>query len=253
MSDQKIQTGTRATTNSSARIAPVCSAPKAIRSRRAIIIRYTTNHVAPRSSRWPCPNCSTAPGLGEDSGDGDRHWDSPHEESGDSDERPIRPKCQIIAERGADPFIQRGYEADLPDEKCARTGVLSGAGKVVNPMMIRGMTVVNSWIETSPPSVAPSISVNRAAIAAAGRSCGRPPAAGSAPRAADGRRPVPACAHRPANSSKVPRTTSHPDVVVPLCAATLALRKPTGELVCGRPGCDGPRRQLYGLSPDPPR
>src|SRR5712675_362935 len=58
-------------------------------------------------------------------------------------------------------------------------------------MMIKGMTVVNSWIETSAPSVAPSISVKRAATAAAGAaSCGHPPAAGSAPRAADGRPPV---------------------------------------------------------------
>jgi hypothetical protein len=36
-------------------------------------------------------------------------------------------------------------------------------------MMISGMMVVNSWIETSAPSVVPSISMKRAATAAAGR------------------------------------------------------------------------------------
>ena len=36
-------------------------------------------------------------------------------------------------------------------------------------MMIKGMTVVNSWTETSAPNVPPSISLNRATIAATGR------------------------------------------------------------------------------------
>jgi hypothetical protein len=35
--------------------------------------------------------------------------------------------------------------------------------------MIKGITVVNSWVETSPLCVAPSISLKRARIAAAGR------------------------------------------------------------------------------------
>jgi hypothetical protein len=37
--------------------------------------------------------------------------------------------------------------------------------KYANPMIINGMTTVNSWIDTSPPWVAPSISTNRSTTA----------------------------------------------------------------------------------------
>ncbi|WP_418002932.1 hypothetical protein ACNO8X_23420 [Mycobacterium sp. PDNC021] len=55
---QKIQTGISDTAKSRIWLQPWCSAPKAMRSRTPIIVRYSTNHVTPRHSLPPQPKGS---------------------------------------------------------------------------------------------------------------------------------------------------------------------------------------------------
>ena len=102
MSDQKIQTGTKAATNAAGRIAAVSSpSRRSVRAGRSSSGPGLKPRGAPQQPLSQ-PELFTAPGLGEDSGDRNRRRDYPHEESDDSDERPTRPNAED-AERGADP------------------------------------------------------------------------------------------------------------------------------------------------------
>src|SRR6185312_5054511 len=137
-----------------------------------------------------------------------------------------------IAERGADSFSQWAYQAGLPDEKCARTGALGEAGKVVESdddqrddrgeQLDRDECAQRRAIDLGEP----------------GGDCGgqpllagfrQPPVALLEPSMDVV--PFPACAHRLANSSNIPHTTSHPDVVVPLwCGDGSTQENPPGNL-----------------------